>query len=137
MSDDTNVLVEEGHAAGVMLHCKRCNHRWLSRCADPKRCPNCCSYLWNEFPRMHICLRCGHTWRSRNGREPVICPKCKTSKWNMSNEIYQEKYGDGGDRTRNIIQMYDRGCSYVEICRENECSAEVVFKAIRTYRKKE
>lgn len=27
------------------------------------------------------CQRCGHTWRARYSRRPVICPKCKSAYW--------------------------------------------------------
>jgi hypothetical protein len=39
----------------------------------------------------YICERCEHTWISRegerksgrDGREPIVCPKCKSPYWNI------------------------------------------------------
>jgi len=28
------------------LNCKRCNHLWVPRKEDVKKCPRCGSYLW-------------------------------------------------------------------------------------------
>lgn len=28
------------------------------------------------------CERCAHKWISREGKEPKVCPKCKSPYWN-------------------------------------------------------
>jgi predicted Zn-ribbon and HTH transcriptional regulator len=28
--------------------CKRCGHEWVSRVENPRQCPKCKSYDWNE-----------------------------------------------------------------------------------------
>jgi len=28
--------------------CKKCGHRWVSRVENPRQCPKCKSYGWNE-----------------------------------------------------------------------------------------
>jgi len=29
------------------------------------------------------CNRCGHEWQKRLEKEPVACPKCKNTLWNI------------------------------------------------------
>jgi len=30
-----------------------------------------------------LCERCEHTWVSRNGARPIVCPKCKSPYWDV------------------------------------------------------
>ena len=39
---------------------------------------------------MADCLRCGHSWIPRLNKEPRICPKCKSYKWNMKKGRFRE-----------------------------------------------
>ena len=36
--------------------------------------------------RYKKCKRCGHQWLSSLDREPQVCSKCKSYKWNENNE---------------------------------------------------
>jgi|TARA_B100001971_G_C18170371_1_gene526745 rubrerythrin len=35
---------------------------------------------------VYKCEKCGHTWMKRGDETPLICPKCKTARWNKSQE---------------------------------------------------
>lgn len=35
-----------------------------------------------ETIKRFICDKCGHSWTNKTGEVPVICPRCKTRKWN-------------------------------------------------------
>lgn len=40
-----------------ILHCKQCGHEWNPRVPNPKKCPACQSYKWNEQKvekRVHV-----------------------------------------------------------------------------------
>jgi len=43
------------------------------------------------------CTRCGHVWMPRKtGKEPTVCPKCKSPYWNeprTENRKIEEKKG--------------------------------------------
>lgn len=41
------------------------------------------------------CLSCGHQWFQRTDAKPLMCPKCKTYKWN------QKKGGKKEDDNNN------------------------------------
>jgi len=30
------------------LECKRCGHKWIPRVPNPRRCPKCLRYDWND-----------------------------------------------------------------------------------------
>jgi Zn finger protein HypA/HybF involved in hydrogenase expression len=34
-----------------------------------------------------ICDKCEHQWQTRNDDLPIICPKCKTKKWDANQTI--------------------------------------------------
>jgi len=52
--------------------CLRCEHKWISIKGDPKVCPRCKSYKWNEPMKTNICKKCGNQTFTKYG----ICPKC-------------------------------------------------------------
>lgn len=33
------------------------------------------------------CERCGHEWIPRGEELPVICPKCKSARWNRPRKV--------------------------------------------------
>ena len=37
------------------------------------------------------CLRCTHEWFPRSNKLPVLCPKCKSAKWNKKKECVQKQ----------------------------------------------
>lgn len=65
--------------------CQICGHIWVNRSDNPKKCPNCQSKIWNR-PKIRLwCVRCGHRWSPREGRnssEIKLCPYCKSTNWN-------------------------------------------------------
>lgn len=38
----------------------------------------------NETVTKCICDKCHYEWNPRNGKEPRVCPQCKSYKWNKS-----------------------------------------------------
>jgi DNA-directed RNA polymerase subunit RPC12/RpoP len=40
--------------------------------------------------KIYNCKRCNHEWANRNGREPIICPRCKSAYWNREKRNGQE-----------------------------------------------
>ncbi len=33
-----------------------------------------------------VCVRCGHCWWPRSDSVPLMCPRCKSYKWNEKKE---------------------------------------------------
>ena len=89
------------------LKCLRCNGEWSPRSETkiPKNCPKCNSPYWNTprknrtaeilattagvaaTPTENVQLNCrlkdcGHTWTTRGGKLPSVCPKCHSKNWN-------------------------------------------------------
>lgn len=46
------------------------------------------------------CKRCGHTWHPRSSKPPRVCPKCKSSRWNIE---------QGKQRIRVVILTGGKG----------------------------
>ena len=41
--------------------------------------------LWVELKSVmdrFVCVRCGHCWWPRSDSLPLMCPRCKSYKWN-------------------------------------------------------
>jgi len=32
--------------------------------------------------KFNCCVKCGHTWKQRGEKIPMVCPKCKNPNWN-------------------------------------------------------
>lgn len=61
--------------------CRVCGYEWMSRSANPRRCPSCHSSLWNSDASFRFaCLRCGHEWMSKL-EHPSRCPSCQSKLW--------------------------------------------------------
>ncbi len=60
--------------------CKSCGKEWSSGKADPRVCPACKSYRWQDDPFTHTCLACRYTWHNYKVH-PATCPKCRSNEW--------------------------------------------------------
>lgn len=36
---------------------------------------------------IYKCNKCGHIWMKRGNEQPLICPKCKTARWNKPKKL--------------------------------------------------
>ena len=56
-------------------------------------CPHCNK----EFSLELECLRCGHKWRPRQDKLPLVCPnlKCKSPYWNIPRKPKPKKKNKG------------------------------------------
>lgn len=48
--DGGHVFIPSAAAVSTASTCQRCGHTWLSRTAQPRKCPNCQSAAW-DTPR--------------------------------------------------------------------------------------
>jgi uncharacterized CHY-type Zn-finger protein len=48
--------------------------------------------MGKKLKEVWLCERCRHEWLPRvEGREPTVCPKCKSPYWNTPRLIKKEK----------------------------------------------
>jgi len=48
--------------------------------------------MTQTFSDARKCLRCGWEWIRRDrSKEPEVCPRCRTEKWNEPKETYPRK----------------------------------------------
>lgn len=57
------------------------------------------SVFGNE--EVYKCEKCGHTWMKRGDERPLICPKCKTARWNKPKKKYF--FSQENSRLRNNV----------------------------------
>jgi len=36
---------------------------------------------------IYKCNKCDHVWMKRGNEQPLICPKCKTARWNKPKKL--------------------------------------------------
>lgn len=46
----------------------------------------------------HKCLRCGHEWRSRQKRKPIMCSNCGSPYWNKERRLPCRELAENPDR---------------------------------------
>ena len=82
----------ENHLSMLKI-CLKCDYKWNSSSARPKRCPNCKDELWDVAPSctpgnvdFFQCDLCGYKWLS-DLENPKRCPKCDSTKWNAASNL--------------------------------------------------
>lgn len=65
------------------------------------------------------CERCGHEWipRSERDQEPRVCPKCKSSYWNLPPKKANSatSYENFRDRIVKVLKSHTEGATWTEI----------------------
>ena len=99
----TGVIIREEEAH--THKCQRCSYTWKSSLMQPKVCPKCKSYDWQEKKQEElVCKRCGHRWVP-NLDIVLRCPHCRSRYWNaITVEEWNLKYGD---LTKAILNRLD------------------------------
>ncbi len=81
------------------------------------------------------CVKCGHTWVPTKGKEPKVCPKCKTYKWKSPataflEDVAKEKNGFYFGRPYRIEGVY---AGAIPILRETHSEREyLTFEEVQT-----
>lgn len=100
------------------LMCQQCGHLWRNKRGHPSRCPKCQSRLWDKPLKAVRCQRCGHIWKMRDVRSSetaILCPSCKSIRWNEAPRITRSAPGSGKYSKTNskdeLELMVCRACS--------------------------
>jgi len=81
----------------IQEKCVRCNHTWIKRKKDSRRCPKCnYSILIGiknfSCEKMYIkCKRCGKEWSPRKITEKTTCGNCRTINWDKDETTFKKK----------------------------------------------
>lgn len=120
--------------------CVRCGYEWGSTSEDPRRCPNCGTYHWNEAPRTYGCLRCGHSWTAKREWPPKRCPKCRSISWNSEKkDVHEERHSDSRKKSssvndeeliKSILDEYKNGSTCTHIAVSTSVPFSVVFSIV-------
>ncbi len=66
-----------------MKECEQCGGENSIDCRVCKRNPALVDKYRPKKDKVRACAKCGHTWEIKlNGKEPKICPRCKSYYWN-------------------------------------------------------
>ena len=73
----------------MKTNCLRCSWEWVPRVENPKKCPRCKSYLWENKKELEKCEKCGkhfmlihvhHKNRNKNNNKKSnlmdLCARC-------------------------------------------------------------
>ena len=124
------------------LSCMRCGYEWRSKDKDPKRCPGCGTYKWEEKPTIFHCVKCDYIWNGKRDWSPKRCPSCRSTTWKYHPEkekqpikpdkraraYYQKTLTR--DEIEKIIGLYEKGISCTEISLSMDVPFSMVFTVI-------
>jgi len=123
-----------------LKRCARCGYEWGSTSEEPRRCPSCGTYHWNEPPKTYSCLRCGHKWTAKRDWPPKRCPKCRSVAWNTEKkEVPKPEPGVAKsaiasmdeETVKTVLDAYKKGYTCTKIAVETSIPFSVVYGIIR------
>lgn len=88
--------------------CNKCGYTWEGFKNNPKRCPKCSSYGWNQVSVKVRCQKCGYIWNPRGLKTPCRCPKCRSTTWDkpkipVSKANYVRPVRRTGEEGRKVL----------------------------------